>query len=112
MTTLAFWALTALGWTWIVNRSFFFAWLRRLLPKPDGEAPFFGVLVRCPQCLGFWVGVSLFALGFDVAPPLRHDPPLLGWLVRAFFAGCAASGLCYFANVVLNKLGQGPLEEY
>jgi len=116
--TLAFWALTALGWTWIVNRSFFFAWLRRLIPKPEGETPFFGVLIRCPQCLGFWIGASLHALGFVVAPapvwtiPHSLADAVVSWGARAFFAGCAASGLCYVTNVVLNKLGQGPIEEY
>lgn len=37
----------------------------------------------CPMCVGFWVGVLCHALGLDA-------------FGNVFWAGCAASGICYF----------------
>ncbi len=92
----------------IVTRSVIFGWLRALAPKPMGTTPFFGTLLRCPQCMGFWAGV-LHALGGFAILALGDDQIIKKIVLVE--AGCAASGLCYFAMLVCEKLGQGPLDE-
>lgn len=107
MIPLSLWLLSCLGLTWVLTRSAIFAWLRALFPKPHGEAPFFGILVRCPQCMGFWVGIV-----HEIAAPVFSPPGgLLHRIVSALLGGFAASGLGYFMNLVCEKLGQRPLDE-
>jgi len=104
------WFLAVLGATLIVNRSVLFAPLRRLFPKPDGETPFLGTLVRCTQCLGFWVGLA--------ASPLAPSPlvssaahPFASGVAHAFALGCAASGVSFALTYVLVRLGMDPNTE-
>lgn len=106
LDTVSFWALSALGLTWIVNRSFFFWHVRRLVPKRPGETPFFGILIRCAQCFGLWSGV-LHAAWFFLLPRFAglYVPTMIA------LSGFAASFLGFVCNVILNKLGQGPIEE-
>lgn len=104
------WLLSCFGLTWIITRSVIFAPLRTFLPKPMGTTPFWGTLVRCPQCMGFWVGVAHAVGGFAVLPAPRFDI-VPGEIVAAMFSGFVSSGFCYFAMLVCEKLGQEPLDE-
>jgi hypothetical protein len=98
------WLLSCFGLTWIVTRSVLFAPLRARLPKPVGTTPFWGTLVRCPQCFGFWVGVLHALVG--VAPVGVGS----GWQ-SVLCAGFVSSGACYLGKLLCDALGQGPLEE-
>lgn len=49
-----FWIITVLGITHIITGTKIFEKFRELV---DGVSPnFWGVLVSCPTCMGFWVG--------------------------------------------------------
>jgi hypothetical protein len=105
---IALWLLSCFGLTWIVTRSVIFGWLRALAPKPMGTTPFFGTLLRCPQCMGFWVG-ALHSLGFFSVISFGTEPPFRA--LEATYSGFISSGFCYFAMLVCEKLGQEPLDE-
>lgn len=109
--TFIAWALTTVGATLIVTRSGIFGPFRALFPKPKGSMPFFGTLLRCMMCLGWWFG-GMFAgvqVGFDGAVPVgtvgHVDPTVLNVAWFVFSAACAGSILSWFAYLVHKKLG-------
>ncbi len=105
------WFICVLGATLIVNRSVLFAGLRRLFPKPEGETPFFGTLIRCTQCLGFWVG--LFASPLAPSPLLSSpDYPYAFAVCSAFALASAVSGLGFVLTYfMIHRLGMDPNTE-
>lgn len=116
--TQALWLVAVFGLTWIITRSVLFAPLRALFPKPMGSAPFLGTLLRCPQCMGFWVGAFFSLAGFnafELLIPAHDRPSFPAWLAahlhRAAVEGLIASGFGYFMKLVCEKLGEGPLDE-
>jgi hypothetical protein len=108
----ALWMLATVGMTLIVVRSGIFAPLRALFPKPKGKMPFWGTLLRCMLCLGFWFG-GIWALVF--AQLWLPGAVLLGGqafdrtperLVALVFAlSCAGSLLSWFAYLWHRRLG-------
>lgn len=106
---IALWLLSCFGLTWIITRSVIFERVRALAPKPMGTTPFFGTLLRCPQCMGFWVGV-LHSLLFPIFH-VNGAPLGRAWVTEALLSGWISSGTCYLAMLVCEKLGQEPLDE-
>ena len=75
--------LALIGATLIVTRSTIFRPLQKLWP----------LFFRCPQCIGFWVGVA--AGGFQRRLSGNGKP------LDAFVVGCATSLLSMFTNALL-----------
>ena len=105
------WLLSCFGLTWIITRSVIFGWLRALAPKPMGTTPFFGTLLRCPHCMGFWVGVAHSLLFYPVLAVIPAGSVIAQRALEATYSGFVSSGFCYFAMLVCEKLGQEPLDE-
>lgn len=109
--TFTVWALTTVGATLIVTRSGIFGWFRALFPKPKGSMPFFGTLLRCMMCLGWWFGwmFACVQIVMDGAVPVgtvgHVDPTILNVSWFAFSAACMGSLLSWFAYLVHKKLG-------
>jgi len=51
--------LSCLGLTFIINISYVFKPIR---DKANSISPKLGKLLKCPQCIGFWVGLMIRAL--------------------------------------------------
>jgi hypothetical protein len=90
--------LASFGVTNIVTGGIIFKWLRDML-KP---IPLIGTLIKCPMCLGFWVGIGWCLLGLS---PMNG----LGFFVDLMMAGFIASGSCWIIRVILFNLGEDDL---
>jgi hypothetical protein len=59
-----------------------------------------GELFRCPLCLGFWVGVVLWALnGYTELFSFDNS------LFTALLCGCLSAGTSYFITMLLKDFG-------
>ena len=59
-----------------------------------------GELFHCPMCLGFWVGVFLWAInGFTGLFTFDYS------LVTAFVLGCLSSGTSYVLTMLMGDCG-------
>lgn len=103
MTLLVWWFMAVLGCTWIITKSVIVKPLRRRFPKPRGTTPFMGTLLRCPQCMGFWVGVA-----FALIQPVFAAGTLLELLRNIFASACAASAAGHLMQVIMARLGEKP----
>lgn len=57
--------------------------------------------LKCPQCVGFWVGALMNVL-FNAFLSVTLFP----WtFVGCFIAGCVSSAFCYFMSVIINDDG-------
>lgn len=101
-----FWLLACLGGTWIITRSVIMAPLRRFFPKPRGTTPFFGTLVRCPQCAGFWVGAAM-----ALVHPVYVSTSVLELVGNVVASACASSASGHLMQVVLARLGEEPPDD-
>jgi hypothetical protein len=119
------WLLATLGVALVVTKSRIGAPLRRRFPVdpagdgagPDDKVVDFAHLLRCPMCVGWWVGVGLSPLGLRLvqAPSWAPSwPPstiltwalwVLGQLLMAVENGFAAAAWCWAAWVALAALG-------
>jgi hypothetical protein len=91
--------LASYGVTNIVTSGKIFEWLRKLL---DRRSKVLGYWIKCPMCMGLWVGTVWCLLGLG---PGSH---LSRWMDVAV-AGTVASGWCWIARVVLARLGEDAL---
>lgn len=91
--------LVCYGFTTIVTSSKLFRPLREWLAR---RSPALGNWIRCPMCLGLWVGAGWAVLGLW---PRTGLPVGLEHLA----AGCASSGFCWVVHVVLHRLGEDEL---
>ena len=96
LAELIAWALPVLGVVLIVTCSTLFRPVREFFQRGGRAARWFGELITCPMCFGFWAGATLGALGWT----------LTGWWL---LDGWAASFTCWLSHVGLCKLGQGRL---
>ncbi len=109
--TFTVWALTTVGATLIVTRSGIFGPFRAFFPKPRGSMPFFGTLLRCMMCLGWWFGwmFACVQIVLDGAVPLgtigHVDPTFLNVSAFAFCAANMGALLSWFAYLAHRKLG-------
>lgn len=79
-------ALVAMGITYVITTSYIMVPIRQLLVRASGDSFDFAVLLYCPACMGFWVGVLLGAAG------LWPERDVVG-LNAAWRAGFAATAL-------------------
>jgi len=59
-----------------------------------------GELFHCPLCLGFWVGIILWAMNARTGL-FSFDNSL----VTAFLCGCLSAGTSYFFSMLLKDFG-------
>ena len=60
----------------------------------------FGDLLKCPMCTGFWSGLFLWAISpFTELFTFDHS------LVTAFVLGCYSSIVCYLVSMTINDYG-------
>ncbi len=100
------WFASVFGMSLIVARGAIFAPLRAAFPKPQGEVPFFGTLVRCVLCFAFWAGALHYAAGFRVFSLTSTGAPILDHLATAFLHGTAGAGGAWFLFLLCESLGQ------
>jgi|TARA_B100001248_G_C27361270_1_gene446637 hypothetical protein len=60
----------------------------------------FGKLLSCPMCTGFWTGVFLWAIS-PFTELFTFDPSI----VTGFVLGCYSSIACYFASMLVTDYG-------
>lgn len=95
MLDLLYFCLVAYGMTFIIVYGSIF---NKIRPKKDSG--FFGKLLNCPLCTGFWCGVflhvvsaytSLFTFDYTV--------------VNGFLLGCLSAGVCYLLSNIIGDEG-------
>lgn len=92
METLHF-ILCAYGMTFILIYGSIFNKIRPTKGK-------LGELFHCPLCLGFWVGVFLWAVN-RYTELFSFDNSL----ITAFLCGCLSAGTSYFLSMLLKDFG-------
>ncbi len=89
-----FWGLSVLGATLIVTKGRIFAPVRRLARRRNanglGAETELSRFLGCPLCMGFWVGVMFFAMGFGVVTFHDHSG-LIGLVAVGLVHGAAAA---------------------
>ena len=70
-----------------------------IFDKVRPKEGFFGELLGCPMCTGFWVGVFLWGIN-PLTALFTYDLSV----VTGFMLGCLSSGTCYLLSVALQKL--------
>ncbi len=61
---------------------------------------FFGQLLSCPMCLGFWVGVFLWGInGYTELFSFELSP------ITGILLGCLSSGTCYVLSMLVDDDG-------
>ena len=93
---LIYFILTAYGLTQILIYGSIFNKIRPSKEWLNG----FGKLFHCPMCMGFWVGVFLFAIN-----PFTELFTFEYKLANAFILGCLSSGTSYLLSVLVNDFG-------
>jgi hypothetical protein len=92
METLHF-ILCAYGMTFILIYGSIFNKIRPTKGK-------LGELFHCPLCLGFWVGIVLWALnGYTELFSFDNS------IATAFLCGCLSAGTSYFLSTLLKDFG-------
>lgn len=98
MTELICFILSCFGVTNAVTSGKIFEWLRSLLQP----IPWLGYMVKCPMCLGFWVGIGWAIVG--IGPVIYSD-----YLAYLLSSGFISSGTCWVFRVILHRLGEDSL---
>lgn len=89
---MVFFLLSCLGATFIINFSYIFKKIREKIFK---ASPFFGKLLKCPQCTGFWVGIFIRITEMLKMGTLQHIH------IYDICYGFASSFICYVAYLLL-----------
>lgn len=74
--------------------------IRSFLSCKPGPWQMFAYLMKCPMCVGFWVGVFWWSM--SMFPSVDGN---MKWLM----AGMVGSGTTWMIRVVLAKLGEDSL---
>ena len=94
--------LAIYGTTNIITSGKIFEGLRRKIEK---ISDFWGYWIKCPMCMGLWVGAFFSVMGWT---PVIH-----GWassrLNSVVIYGLVSSGWCWIVRVVLHSLGEDDL---
>lgn len=93
MTDLLYFVLSAYGMTQILVYASILSPIRPTKGK-------LGELFQCPMCLGFWVGILLWALNAQTEL-FNYDHNLF----TGFFLGCLSSGTSYALNMLFGDCG-------
>lgn len=65
-----------------------------------GKSDWFGTLIHCPMCTGFWVGAFLFGInGFTELFNFEYN------IANLFILSCLSSATSYALNVVISDGG-------
>ena len=67
---------SAVGITMIITVSSLFLPIRSFI---DSKSSYLGELINCPMCTGFWVGLIVSFLSYDM-------PPFYGGAIASFFS--------------------------
>ena len=94
------------GMTNIITQSSIFEPLRI---KINEKNPMLGLLVSCPMCMGFWVGIFALFCGYV---PMRDNVdilpiPIVNSLLYAVLIGSIASGVAWLMHNVVSLIGYG-----
>jgi hypothetical protein len=66
----------------------------------ENQPDWFGTLIHCPMCTGFWVGVFLFGInGFTELFNFEYN------IANLLILGCISSATSYAFNVVISDSG-------
>lgn len=69
-----------------------------------------GYFIKCPMCIGFWIGALLAILGgFRLIDRNAWTNQVAADVANAIVAGAAASGACWIARVILHRLDEDSL---
>jgi hypothetical protein len=101
MIFLLVWMLVSYGATMIVAESKIMSPLRGHFHCESTMGRF----VRCPMCVGFWIGVLLSLSHFGLTATVTSPT----WPWRHLFDGFASSAWCWIVYVVLRRLGSREL---
>lgn len=95
MLELLYFALCAYGMTFIIVYGSIFNKIR-----PEKGSGFFGKLLNCPLCTGFWVGVFLAIISpYTSLFTFEYTP------VNWFLLGCLSAGVCYLLSSAVKDDG-------
>lgn len=96
MIELLYFVLSAYGMTQIIVYGSIFNKIR-----PSKESLYgLGELFHCPMCMGFWVGVFLWAIS-----PYTSLFTFEYHLLTGFLLGCLSSGTSYVLNMLFGDKG-------
>lgn len=98
------WTTTTFGISLVLTQSKILKSTRETILK---YSEFFGTLVKCIMCLGFWIGL-FYSLVFSIGPNVGKINNII---VRSIFDGFASSGFVWFVYVILYRYFQDPVEE-
>ena len=93
---LVYFILACYGMTFILVYGKIFEDIR---PKKDYTKKW-NTLFRCPLCVGFWVGVFMWAInGFTELFTFEYS------FINAFICGCISAGTSYFLSMIVDDFG-------
>jgi len=80
---LLFFVLSSCGITFLITHSSIFEPVREFIGR---RSDFFGELVNCPMCSGFWVGFFISIIDFQDYNPIYSGAivSLVSWLIAVF----------------------------
>jgi len=90
-----------IGATMIITESYLFKAIRDAIdPK---RYPYLAKFVKCPMCVGFWVGMIFQTIVYLMIP---INLGLLS-IVITFFQGCVTSLFSFIIHIIILKLSKG-----
>lgn len=92
------WALISLGATHIITGTHIFELFRLFFERISPN--FWGVLVGCPTCMGFWIGVVLWFVGYG--PSDSFDK--YNDVYQIYLYGCLSSAINWLIHECLDYL--------
>lgn len=103
LTTFVIFLLATYGATNIINAGEIFSGLRSYIGVgSDWLWRQLTIIVNCPMCLGWWVGLFWYLIGL-------YPDTELNWTIEWLSAACVGSGFSWIVRVVLSKLGEDSL---
>lgn len=92
------------GLTNIITQSTIFEPFR---DKMNDRNEWLGLLVNCPMCMGFWVGIFVLICGLS---PIRNFVDImpiniLNNIIHAVIVGSVASGIAWFMHNLVSLIG-------
>lgn len=72
----------------------------KILNKIRPKSGFFGELLSCSMCTGFWIGLFLWLI-----MPLTNLYKFDNSLITAFLLGCISSGTSYLLDKIVSDNG-------
>ena len=94
------------GLTGIITSGKIFEPLRRALDNGSNNlsSNFFGLLITCTECVGFWVGVCLFIFGLNLIPPVDLTYVFINNVILCLLNGGVAAFVASTTDFLLSSL--------